>query len=167
VPRVRTSAAEIGGYEVEIDLTREVSGRRPSPSRDKYRYRIIVVAALMIGLAAGGLVGVAFGEKSAGGGVVVFTGADLVRANRVVMLHWSLANFSSAAARVDSVLVDGDPAAVGSPGIAGKAVAEFTTPLRCSDASPPQFSIVVIDGDDQKQELGYLVDQADWGRLCK
>jgi hypothetical protein len=83
------------------------------------------------------------------------------------MLRWSLANFSSAAARVDSVLVDGGPAAIGSPSIEGKAVVEFTTPLRCSDAGPPQFSIVVIDGDGQKQELGYLVDQADWRRLCK
>jgi hypothetical protein len=152
---------------VEIDLTPEVSGRRSSPTRDKYRHRIIVVAALMIGLVAGGLVGVAFGQKSAGRGAVVFTGADLVEANRVVMLHWRLANFSTSAARVNSVRVDGGPAAIGSPSVAGKAVAEFTTPLRCGDTGPPQFSIVVIDGDGQKQELGYLVDQAEWRRLCK
>ena len=152
---------------MEIDLTPEVSGRRSSRSRDKYRHRIIVVAALMIGLVAGSVVGMAFGEKSADGGTVVFAGADLVEANRGVMLHWSLANFSSAAARVDSVRVDGGPATIGSPSIGGKAVAEFTTPLRCGDTGPPQFSIVVIDGDGQKQELGYLVDQAGWRRLCR
>ncbi|MCO8275921.1 hypothetical protein M1L60_35615 [Actinoplanes sp. TRM 88003] len=149
---------------MEIDLTKEVSGRRPSATHARHR---LVVAALVVGLAGGGFLGAAAvaEPEDAGGGAVVFTGADLRIAGRVVVLRWSMANFSSAVATVDSALIDGRPAEFGPPDIPGKSVAEFTTPLRCG-GDPPQLNVVVSHGDGQRDEVGYLVDRPEWNRLC-
>ena len=151
---------------MEIDITKEVSGPGPSASHDKHRGLIIVVAALVIGLLGGGFVGAAVSKQEDTSGAVVLTGADLQTTNRAVMLRWSMANFSSAVATVDSALIDGRPAEFGPPDIPGKSVAEFTTPLQCDNADPPQLSIVVILGNGQRNEVGHLVDRTEWKRLC-
>jgi hypothetical protein len=152
---------------MEIDLTNEVSAQPVRGPHDKYRRRIVTAAALVVGLVVGSVVGATLGERGARDGPVLLAGADLAGSSQAVELRWSLANFSSAPARVGSVLVNGKPTAIDSPEIGGKSIAEFTTPLQCGEPDPPQFTITVADGDEESQELGYLVDKTDWERLCR
>ncbi|MET0414411.1 MAG: hypothetical protein ABW022_00115, partial [Actinoplanes sp.] len=150
---------------MEIDLTHEVSGRRGEVPQDKYGRRIVMAAALVTGLVAGGVVGVAIGKRSGQGGSVTLAHAALTGANHKAWLQWSLANFSSKNAQVRSVLVNELPAAIESPIITGRSITEFTTPLRCG-GGPPQLTITWTDGDGQRSGLGYLVDKGDWTGLC-
>jgi len=150
---------------VEIDLTHEVLGRRTDAPHDKYRRHIITAVTLVIGLVVGGVAGVTMRQKKDEIGSVLLASVSLAGTNLRPVLQWSLANFGSRDAQVQSVLVDEVRAVMESPTIRGRSITRFTTPLHCGNRDP-QLAITVIGSDGQSHEMGYLVNKADWTRLC-
>lgn len=155
---------------MEIDLTPEVAGQPPTPSllTAPRRYRRTMAVALTAGLVTGGGLGVSYGRTThAPDGRVVLTHARLATVQHTVVLRWGLANFGAAPARVQSVLVDGTPAAVEAPDVAAATITDFTTPVRCNETMPPQLAVTVELDGDETTELGYLPDAAEWATACQ
>jgi hypothetical protein len=152
---------------MEIDLTQEASGHHVAQFVDRHRTWIVIAATLAIGLVAGGGLGTAYGKKVAGGGTVVLVNTELVGGVQKPTLHWSLANFAGSPGKVVSVAVDGKIVPMAQSTISGNTLIDFSTGLQCDSGNGPQITIVFADGDGVMQNFGYVVDKAEWKKVCK